>query len=106
MNEYNIIDNLENKIDNIPPESIVSRTIHNDNNLKVTLFGFAENQELSEHTASQPAVIYILKGKVDISLGGNEYIGNSGTWIHMPPNLPHSIHARSETLMVLYLIKS
>jgi len=106
MNEYSIINDIENFIDFIPPDSIISRTIHNDNNLKVIMFGFAKDQELSEHTASSPAIIHILRGQVDISLGDNVYAGNSGMWVHMPANLRHSIYAQAETLMLLYLHKS
>jgi len=37
----------------VPPDGILSRTLHNDEQLKVVLFGFAAGQELSEHTAGE-----------------------------------------------------
>ena len=41
----------------ITEESTISRTVHQDDRLKAVLFGFAPGQELSEHTASVPAVL-------------------------------------------------
>ena len=38
----------------IPADGILSRTLYNDDRLKVVLFAFAEGQELSAHTAPMP----------------------------------------------------
>ncbi len=41
-----------------PPEKgILSRTIFNDEKVKAVIFGFAQGEELSEHTASMPAIL-------------------------------------------------
>ncbi len=41
-----------------PPESgTLSRTLHSDDDVRVVVFGFAEGEELTEHTSSRPAVI-------------------------------------------------
>ena len=57
----------------IPPDSIVSRTILQDGDLKVIVFGFDTGQTLSEHTASVPAIIHILEGECDITLGEEKH---------------------------------
>lgn len=41
-----------------PAEGILSRTLY-----KVIGFGFATGEELSEHTAQMPAVMYFLSGE-------------------------------------------
>src|SRR5262245_38414135 len=46
-----------------PDKGILSRTLHNDDRLKVVLFGFAPGEELSEHTASMPAILHFLQGE-------------------------------------------
>ena len=104
--EYSIIPDLIHLIDDIPSDSIVSRTIHNDENIKSILFGFAPGQELSEHTASMPAIIHILQGEAKISLGNESIHGAPGTWVHMPANQAHSVFAESATIMMLTLIKN
>jgi quercetin dioxygenase-like cupin family protein len=98
------IDNLENMIDSFPPDSILSRTIYQDGSLKTILFGFQPGQELSEHTASVPAILHFIKGDARVLLGEEKQNAKAGTWIRIPAELPHSIHAETETLMLLTMI--
>ena len=52
-----------------PDKGILSRTLFADDRLKVVLFGFAQGEELSEHTASMPAVLHVLQGEATLTLG-------------------------------------
>ena len=98
------IEQLENLIDEFPPDSILSRTIYQDETIKTILFGFQPGQELSEHTASVPAILHFIKGEAQVVLGEEHQTAQEGTWVHLPANLSHSIHAKQETLMLLTLI--
>ncbi len=98
------IEQLENLIEAFPPDSILSRTIHQDKSSKTILFGFQPGQELSEHTASVPAIIHFIKGEARVVLGEQKQSAQAGTWIQLPANLSHSIHAEKETLMLLTLV--
>ena len=62
------IEQLEDLIDSFPPDSILSRTIYQDDSLKTILFGFQPGQELSEHTASVPAILQFIKGEAQVIL--------------------------------------
>lgn len=86
-----------------PADSILSRTLYSDEVVRAVLFSFATGQELSEHTASVPAVIHILQGEADLTLGGEHIAGRPGTWAHMAPNLAHSVHARTALTMLLWM---
>ena len=97
------INDLIGLVDSLPPDSILSRTVYEDKDQKVILFGFQPEQELSEHTASVPAVLHFLKGEADLTLGGDQQLALEGSWARIPANLPHSIKARSETFMLLTL---
>jgi quercetin dioxygenase-like cupin family protein len=105
MTTYNHIADVEGLLPEIPADSIVSRTIHSDDTLKVTLFGFAQGQELTEHTASQPAVLHFLQGEAKLQLGDDQKEASSGTWVYMPANLPHSIVAKTQLSMLLLLLR-
>lgn len=106
MNQtYSYISNLLEQIPDIPPDSIVSRTIYSDKEVKAILFAFAAGQELSEHTASQVASLYFAQGEADITLGDDRLTAQPGTWVHMPPHLPHSIEAKTPVLMLLTMFK-
>jgi quercetin dioxygenase-like cupin family protein len=89
-----------------PSDGTLSRTLHHDHQLKVVLFGFGAGQELSEHTASTPAIMHFLRGEADVTLGTDKIEGAAGTWIHMPAKLSHSIRAKSPVVMLLLLLKN
>ncbi|RME76382.1 MAG: cupin domain-containing protein [Chloroflexi bacterium] len=97
--------NLFDQIPDIPADSILSRTVHSDDRLKTILFAFAPGQELSEHTAAQTAILYFLQGEADLTLGSDRLQAVAGTWVQMPPHLPHSITAKSRVLMLLMMFK-
>lgn len=102
---YTFIENISTKMPDIPADSIISRTVYNDEQLKAILFGFAPGQELSEHTASMPAILHILDGEVSLTLGETVHEAKAGSWVHMPPHLAHSIVAKTQVVMLLLLLK-
>ena len=105
MNAYTLVNNLALEIEP-PVNGTLSRTIFQDERLKAVLFGFAAGQELSEHTASTPAIMHFLKGEADVVLGQDKVTATAGTWIHMSARLPHSILAKTPVSMLLLLLKS
>ena len=88
-----------------PADGTLSRTLLHDDHLKVVLFGFSAGQELSEHTASTPAIMHFLRGEAEVTLGPDKVSAIAGTWIHMPAQLSHSIRAKTPVLMLLLLLK-
>ena len=83
----------------------LSRTLHNDDRLKAVLFGFAQGEELSEHTASMPAVLHFLQGEAKLTLDDAALDAKLGTWVHMAKGLRHSIQAKTPVVMLLLLLK-
>jgi quercetin dioxygenase-like cupin family protein len=88
-----------------PDKGILSRTLFADDRLKVVAFGFAQGEELSEHTASMPAILHFLQGEATVTLGDDRHEAKAGTWVHMPAGLKHSIQARTPLVMLLMLLK-
>lgn len=101
---YTLISDLAKEVQP-PDKGILSRTLFNDDRLKVVTFGFAQGEELSEHTASMPAVLHFLLGEATVPLGDDRHEARPGTWVHMPANLKHSIKARMPVVMLLVLLK-
>jgi quercetin dioxygenase-like cupin family protein len=89
-----------------PADGTLSRTLFQDDHLKAVVFGFAAGQELSEHAAATPAIMHFLSGDAEVTLGPDTLTAHAETWIHMPPQLPHSIRATTPTVMLLLLLKS
>ena len=112
MNEKPVIDSAGPKILALSEETkfaangIVSRTLLRTDRTRVVLFGFAEGQELTEHTSTQTAVVQILSGECEFSLAGKAHTVKAGDLVYMPPNLPHALKATSQFSMLLTLTKS
>ncbi len=88
-----------------PEKGILSHTIYNDDRLKAVVFGFAQGEELSEHTASMPAILHFLQGEAKLTLDADTLEAKPGTWVHMPAGLRHSIQAKVPMVMLLLLLK-
>ncbi len=101
---FKYLPNLLEELPAIPSDSIVSRTCYGDAQMKLILFGFAPGQELSEHTAARPAVLHFLQGEATLKLGEQTYEARPGAWVHMEPNLSHSILAKTQVIMLLILL--
>jgi len=101
---YTFFPDLEAEVQ-IPENGILSRTLHNDDHLKVVIFGFAAGQELSAHTAPMAASLYFLRGEAKITLGEEEHNVKAGAFVQMMPQLPHGIVARTPLVMLLSMQK-
>ncbi len=88
-----------------PVDGILSRTVFQDDRIKAVVFGFGQGQELSEHTAAKPAMLFFVKGEATVGLGEDVQEAQAGTWVHMPANLKHSIKAKTPVVMLLVLLK-
>lgn len=104
MSDYTFFNDLSEQLKSIPEDSIISTTIYKDEQMKAILFGFAAGQELSEHTASVPAVLHFVQGTAKLTLGEDTMTAQSGTWVHMPAHLPHSILAETPVIMLLLMM--
>lgn len=105
---YTLIANLADLSPEIPADAILSRTFfksgRGDDRLSAVLFSFAPGQELSEHTASSPAILHFLSGRARLTLGGDESVVEAGAWAHMAAGLPHSVYAETPLTMLLLLL--
>ena len=88
------------------PKSVVSKTIIKKSTGTVTLFAFDEGEGLSEHTAPFDALVQILDGEAEITVGGNPHAVKQGEAIILPANIPHSLKAEKRFKMMLTMIKS
>lgn len=87
------------------PNGIVSRNLFRTPTSRVVLFGFAEGQELSEHTSTWHALVQVLSGSCEFSLAGEWRTLRAGDLLHMPPGMPHAVKAAGSFSMLLTLLK-
>lgn len=102
--DYTFLPDLNELMSEISSDTIISRTFYSGDQLKGVLFGFAEGQELSEHTAAKPAILHFLSGEAQLTLGEDVLEARPGAWVHMPAHLPHSVLAQTPVVMLLLLL--
>ena len=94
-----------NTMVNYETGSIVSRTLAKNNAGNVTLFSFDKGQGLSEHTAPFDAIVQILEGRAELTIGGKMVEAKAGQMVLMPAHSPHALHAPEPFKMLLIMIK-
>ena len=85
--------------------SIVSKILLKKDIGNITLFSFDSGQSLSEHTAPFDAVVQILDGQAEITIGGETHKVKTGEMLIMPANVPHALHAPERFKMLLVMIR-
>ena len=85
--------------------SIVSRTLIESKTGTVTLFAFEAGQSLSEHTAPFDALVLVLDGEGEFTVGGKIHNVAAGQALLMPANIPHAVKAEKPFKMLLLMIR-
>jgi quercetin dioxygenase-like cupin family protein len=88
----------------VPTRGILSQTVSNEDGIELVLFAFAAGEQLSEHTSARPAIMHILAGEADMTVGAEGLRAAAGTWARMPADTKHSLLARTPVVMALYLL--
>ncbi|MCZ6832468.1 MAG: cupin domain-containing protein [Acidobacteria bacterium] len=96
--------NFRNAIE-YQPGTIVSKVLMKASGGTVTLFAFAADQALSEHTAPFDALVQCLEGEAVVTLAGVSHPLTPGESIIMPANSPHAVTAGTDFKMLLTMIK-
>ncbi len=88
------------------PGSVVSRTLLKTETGTLTLFAFDTGQELSEHTAPFNAVVQVLDGTANLTIGGKPVAVETGEVVLMPANIPHAVRAGTRFKMLLTMFRA
>lgn len=85
---------------------VVSRTLAQGKALSVTLFAFDKGEEISSHSAGGDAMVYILDGESEITIGDEKFNVKKGETIVMPAHVPHALLAAEKFKMLLVVVFS
>jgi quercetin dioxygenase-like cupin family protein len=96
--------NLEGMIE-YSSGGVISKQILKNQSGNITLFSFDKGQGLTEHTAPFDAMVQILDGSAEITIGGNPNLVTKGETIIMPANITHALQAVEQFKMLLTMIK-
>jgi len=103
--EAPVVADLDAMVD-VAEQGIVSKAIVENEHHKIIHFTLASGQELSEHTASVPAVIQVLRGQGTVSLGGEAHEARPGMLYYMPAELKHAVVADGDLVFLLTMFRT
>lgn len=86
-------------------DSTVSRIIAKNSAGNVTLFSFDAGQSLSEHSTPFDALVQVIDGEVELTIGGKMVVARAGEVVLMPANVPHAVNATTRFKMLLTMLK-
>lgn len=84
---------------------IVSCTIAQSPHYSLTLFSLAAGEGISTHTTSGDALVQILDGEAEITIGDKVLNIKEGESVVMPSDIPHGLEARKAFKMLLTVLK-
>jgi quercetin dioxygenase-like cupin family protein len=94
---------LANLVD-YQPGKVVSLTFAQNEALSLTLFAFAQGEGVSTHSAPGDAMVYILDGEAEVTIGSDKMIAKQGEVVVMPANIPHGLEAVKNFKMLLTVV--
>lgn len=89
----------------IPERGTLSRVLHDDGCLRLVLFAFDAGQELTEHTASVPAVLQVVSGRFRVTAGGDTFPLGPEAWLLLDAHEPHSLVAEEPSRLLLTMLR-
>jgi len=85
--------------------AIVSRELARTSGGTVTIFAFDAGQGLSEHTAPFDALVQVVEGRLELTIGGKAVTVAAGEMVVMPAHVPHALHAPVAAKMLLTMLR-
>lgn len=85
---------------------VVSRTLAQGKPLSITLFAFDKGEEISSHSSGGDAMVYVLDGETEITIGEEKFNVKKGETIVMPAGVPHALLATERFKMFLVVVFS
>ena len=83
---------------------VVSLTLASKPGVGVTLFAFDAGESIATHAAGGDAMVLVLEGSVEITVGGVLHKLTEGESIVMPCGVPHSLKAITRYKMLLTVV--
>ncbi len=87
-------------------DSVVSRTLLENEAGTITMFAFDEGQGLSEHTTPFDAFVQVVDGVGEFGIGGKTVTAREGEILVMPANVPHAVKAVAHFKMLLTMLRA
>lgn len=88
------------------PGQVISKTIAQRPEFNITLFSLFQGEGISTHTTAGDAMVQILDGEAEITIGDQVVTVKAGETLIMPADVPHGLEARESFKMLLTVVKA
>ncbi|MCL1692111.1 MAG: cupin domain-containing protein [Actinomycetia bacterium] len=99
---FTVLANLLDEVE-IPKNGTLSRVVFNADGLRVVLFAFDTGEQLTDHAATVPAVVQVIKGRLEMTLDDQVVEIDPSSWVHMDAHLIHALVALEPSVVILTL---
>ena len=83
---------------------VVSRTLAQNSAVSVTLFAFAKGEEIGTHDSEGDAMVTVLEGTGEFTVGGVKHQVKAGEALVMPAKIPPAVYAVEAFKMLLTVV--
>lgn len=83
---------------------VVSKTLVQNSNVSLTLFAFDKKEEISSHSSHGDAMVYVMDGTAQVTIGEEVFQVTAGQTIVMPAEVPHAVFAPEQMKFMLTVI--
>ena len=72
---------------------VVSKTLAQNKAVSITVFAFSKGEEIATHDSTGDAMVSVLEGVGEFTVGGVKHTVRAGESLVMPAAVPHSVYA-------------
>jgi len=83
---------------------VVSKTLVQNPGVSITVFSFDKGEEISTHASHGDAMVYVIDGQAEITIGEEKFSVKAGETILMPADVPHAVAAAERMKFMLTVV--
>lgn len=83
---------------------VVSKTLAQNKAVSITVFAFSKGEEIATHESTGDAMVSVLEGVGEFTVGGVKHTVKAGESLVMPAAVPHSVYALEDFKWLLTVV--
>lgn len=83
---------------------VVSKTLAQNKAVSITVFAFSKGEEIATHDSTGDAMVSVLEGVGEFTVGGVKHTVKAGETLVMPAEVPHSVYALEDFKWLLTVV--
>ena len=89
----------------ISTSATTSRSLVDNDHVRVVTFAFDTGEQLTEHTAAMPVVVQMITGSMRFEVAGEAHHLDPGDCVYLAAREPHSLEALEPSRLSLVMLR-